>query len=123
MERTLSFRISEEESSSTVLTHAASEVFSLNAQTARRICFETTLPNARLWHFDGPDLYQLECSISDGRDSHRFITIFGVRKIWDSRWCFSLPRLFLPLISMAIGYFTAGVTTMLRYATRPFSLP
>jgi beta-glucuronidase len=77
---TLSFRISEEDSSSTVVTHTAIEVFSLKAQTARRICFETTLRNARLWHFDSPNLYQLEISISDGRDSHRFTTIFGVRK-------------------------------------------
>jgi beta-glucuronidase len=77
---TLSFRISDEDSSSAVVTHTASEVFSLNGQTARKICFETTLPDARLWHFDNPNLYQLEVLISDGRDSHRFTTIFGVRK-------------------------------------------
>jgi beta-glucuronidase len=77
---TVSFRIAEEDSSSTVWTGAASEGFSIKAQTVRKISLEATLPNARLWHFDSPNLYQLECSISNEKNSHRFMTMFGVRK-------------------------------------------
>ena len=76
----VSFRIAEEDSSSTVRTGAPSEVFCIKAKTARKISLETTLPNARLWHFDSPNLYQLECSISNEKDSHQFMTMFGVRK-------------------------------------------
>jgi beta-glucuronidase len=75
----VSVRIAED-SSSTVWTGVPSEVFSIKAQTARKISLEATLPNARLWHFDCPNLYQLECSISNEKDSHRLMTMFGVRK-------------------------------------------
>jgi len=44
------------------------------------ITFQATLPKAMLWHFDHPHLYDLEFSISDGRNLHRFATVFGVRK-------------------------------------------
>jgi len=77
---TVSFCIAEETSSSAVWTGAASEVFSIEAQTARKVSLEATLPNARLWHFDSPNLYQLECSISNHANSHRFRTMFGARK-------------------------------------------
>jgi beta-galactosidase len=76
----VSFRVAEENSSSAVCTCPASEAFSIEPQTVRRVSCETTLPNARLWHFDGPNLYQLECSISNDKNSHQFTTIFGVRK-------------------------------------------
>jgi len=79
-EGAVSFRIAEENSSLGGWTHIAGERFPLKAQTARQISLKTTLSNARLWHFDNPNLYQFECSISDGKDAHRFTTIFGVRK-------------------------------------------
>jgi len=77
---TVSLRVSEENNPSAVWTHSASEVFSVPAQATRKISFVATLAKAKLWHFDSPYLYQLECSISDERDSHRFTTIFGIRK-------------------------------------------
>src|SRR5262249_23201452 len=76
----VSFHIAEENSYSTIWTHTPSESFSIQAQTNRNLSFEATLPNARLWHFDSPNLYWLECSIADDKGSHRFTTIFGVRK-------------------------------------------
>jgi beta-galactosidase len=77
---TVSFRIAEENDPSPVWTHSPSEVFSISAQAAQKISFETTLAKAKLWHFDSPNLYRLECSISDDRESHRFLTTFGIRK-------------------------------------------
>lgn len=77
---TVSFRITEEDSSSTVWTGAVSEVVSIEARTGREISLNATLPQARLWHFDSPNLYQLECSISNENGAHRLTTRFGVRK-------------------------------------------
>ena len=77
---TVSFGIAEEDNPAAVGTHSPSEVVSIPAQAARKVSFTTTLAKAKLWHFDSPNLYRLECSISDGRESHRFTTLFGVRK-------------------------------------------
>jgi len=76
----VSFRVAEEDSPSTIWTHNVGEVVSVRAQSARQISLQGLLPNARLWHFDSPNLYQLECSISDDNHSHRFTTTFGIRK-------------------------------------------
>lgn len=76
----VSFRIAEESSSVTVWSRAASEISSVKAKTTRKLSFQATLPSAKLWHFDSPNLYQLECSVGDGKDLHRFTTMFGVRK-------------------------------------------
>jgi len=53
------------------------------AETTREVVLrEIVLRDARLWHFDHPDLYVLEASISEkGRVLHRLSTTFGIRKI------------------------------------------
>ncbi len=77
---TVSFQIAEENNPAAVWTHSAGEGLSIPALAARTISLETTLTKAKLWHFDSPNLYRLECSIADDKESHRFTTIFGVRK-------------------------------------------
>ncbi len=48
-----------------------------------------TLANAKLWHFDAPDLYSLSVSLNGVAPSHEFKTTFGIRRIEvkeDSFW-------------------------------------
>lgn len=50
-----------------------------HATAAARI--QATLPKAKLWHFDRPNLYRLETVISGtGNPGHMFETTFGVRR-------------------------------------------
>lgn len=74
----VSLGVTEENCASTVVV--AREAVSINGGTTQKLSFDATLPKAHLWHFDNPNLYRLECSISDDKDSHRAATIFGVRK-------------------------------------------
>jgi beta-glucuronidase len=76
-----SFRIAEEENSLTVLTDSPSKAFSVKTRAVEKLTLQATLPKAKFWHFDHPNLYRLEFSISGERDIHRFTTIFGVRKL------------------------------------------
>jgi beta-galactosidase len=78
---TASFRIAEEESCLMVLTDSPGKRFSVQTGGLEKLTFQATLPNARLWHFDHPNLYRLEILISDESDGHLFTTIFGVRKL------------------------------------------
>jgi beta-galactosidase len=76
----VSFCLAEENNPLAVWTLSPSQGFSIPAKATRKISFATTWANAKLWHFDRPNLYRLECSISDDRTSHRMTTIFGIRK-------------------------------------------
>ncbi len=80
-----SFRITQEENSPTVLEESSNKTFSIKfsikTNAVENLTFEATLPKARLWHFDHPNLYRLEFSVSGKRDVHRFTTNFGVRKL------------------------------------------
>jgi beta-galactosidase len=75
-----SFLVTEEEEPLTILRESPGKAFSVQAGAVETLSFQATLHNAKLWHFDHPHLYRLEFSISDGRNEHRFITNFGVRK-------------------------------------------
>jgi beta-glucuronidase len=76
-----SYRIAEEENSLTVLTDSPGKAFSVQTRGFEKLTFQAALPKAKLWHFDHPDLYLLDFSISGERDAHHFTTIFGVRKL------------------------------------------
>jgi beta-galactosidase len=78
---TAAFHITDEENSLKVLADSSNKVFSVGASTVEKLTFAVTLPKAKLWHFDHPNLYYLEFSISGERDVHRFSTNFGVRKL------------------------------------------
>jgi beta-galactosidase len=64
-----------------VLTGSASKTLSIKASGAETVTLQATLLEAKLWHFDHPNLYRLEFSIVDGRHEHTFTTVFGVRKL------------------------------------------
>ena len=76
-----SFRILEEENSLTVLTESPGKAFSVKPSAVEKLAFQATLPKAKLWHFDHPNLYRLEFLISNNRDAHCFTTICGFRKL------------------------------------------
>jgi beta-galactosidase len=76
-----SFGIAEEQNSLNVLTHSSDKTFFVKARAVEKLSLQATLPKAKLWHFDHPDLYRLEFSISGEWDAHHFTTIFGVRKL------------------------------------------
>jgi beta-galactosidase len=76
-----SFRIVDEATALTVLADSQGRAFSLKPNTVQSLTFQTTLPKAKLWQFDRPNLYRLEFSISGERDGHSFTTTFGVRKL------------------------------------------
>jgi beta-galactosidase len=74
------FRITEENSQN-ALTNSTGKDFSVKAGVVEKLIFQATLPNAKLWHFDHPNLYRLQFSISNERSSHQFTTNFGVRRL------------------------------------------
>ncbi|MGA8762954.1 MAG: glycoside hydrolase family 2 TIM barrel-domain containing protein [Candidatus Sulfotelmatobacter sp.] len=76
-----SFRIVDEDTATTVLVDSQSSAFSVRPGSVQSLTFQKTLPQAKLWHFDHPNLYRLEFSISDGREGHHYRTIFGVRRL------------------------------------------
>lgn len=75
----ISIRIAEEKGASTVLNDFPQDVFTVNADAVKTMQFALTLPKAKLWHFDHPNLYRLEFSISRQDEGHTFTTTFGVR--------------------------------------------
>jgi beta-glucuronidase len=75
-----SFQVTEEEKPQTVAFESPKKEVSVKSGAVETFSFQAALPKAKLWHFDHPNLYNLEFSISDGRNLHRFTTVFGVRK-------------------------------------------
>jgi beta-galactosidase len=75
-----SFRITEEAESLTVFPDSSGKPFSVKPGALETLTLQATLPKVKLWHFDHPQLYRLEFSISDGGTNHLFTTNFGVRK-------------------------------------------
>jgi beta-galactosidase len=76
-----SYRIVDEESGLTVLAGSAGRVPSIKRGTTETQTTQVELTKPKLWHFDHPDLYRLEFSIMEGRESHCLSTIFGIRKL------------------------------------------
>ena len=76
-----SFQVFDEETGLAVLTSAATSGFSINAGAVQTVLFHAALPQAKLWHFDHPNLYRLDFSIADEGESHQLTTTFGVRKL------------------------------------------
>jgi beta-galactosidase len=79
-----SFRVVEEQTGlivlSNFLNNSGIQHFSIEARAAQMLTLHATLPNAKLWHLDHPNLYRLEFLIADERESDQFTTTFGVRK-------------------------------------------
>jgi beta-galactosidase len=75
------FRIIDDESGLTVLTSSDAQALSMKSDTAQTAEFKVTLPEAKVWHFDHPHLYQLVFSIAGEQENYQLTTTFGVRKL------------------------------------------
>jgi beta-galactosidase len=75
------FRIIDNETGLTVLTSSDIPSLSLKSGATQASKFEGTLPKAKFWHFDHPNLYRLIFSIANEQESHRLTATFGVRKL------------------------------------------
>jgi beta-galactosidase/beta-glucuronidase len=76
-----SYRIVDEASGLTVLTGSAGPWPSIKSGTTETQNMKVVLTTVKLWHFDHPNLYRLEFSITGAGESHCFPTIFGIRKL------------------------------------------
>jgi beta-galactosidase len=75
-----SFRAIDDETGLTALTNSDTRGFTIKGGGTQTRKFEATLPKAKLWHFDHPNLYQLIFSIASAHETHRLTATFGVRK-------------------------------------------
>ncbi|MCX6625433.1 MAG: beta galactosidase jelly roll domain-containing protein [Acidobacteria bacterium] len=75
----IGYSVVDEQSGLTALAKPVAANVHLAAGEKRRILLPAaTLEQARLWHFDHPNLYRLDLALSSG---HTIPTIFGIRKI------------------------------------------
>jgi beta-galactosidase len=75
------FRIIDEETGLTVVSNSDTQGFTIQSSGTQTRTFEATLPKAKLWHFDHPNLYRLVFSIVGGLETHELTLTFGVRKL------------------------------------------
>jgi beta-galactosidase len=75
------YRIIDDETGLTVLTGPDTPGLTIKSSATQAENFAATLPKAKLWHFDNPNLYRLIFSIASGQESHRLSVTFGVRKL------------------------------------------
>ena len=76
-----SFRIVDEASGLTVLKRDRGQGLSIKPGATETLVVEIALPEAKLWHFDHPNLYRLCFSVAGTDTSHSFSAIFGVRRL------------------------------------------
>ena len=76
-----SFRIVEEASGLTVSAGGGGGGLSIKPGAVGTQTAEIVLPEAKLWHFDHPNLYRLEFSAVGAGETHCVSEIFGVRKL------------------------------------------
>jgi beta-galactosidase len=74
------FRVVDDQTGSIVMTSSESLGLTIKSGAARTLKSAGTLPEAKLWHFDHPNLYRLIFSIGGGEETHQFTVTFGVRK-------------------------------------------
>jgi beta-galactosidase len=75
------FQIIDDETGLTVMTSSDTPRLTIKSGAPQTSKFEATLPKAKLWHFDQPNLYRLIFSIAGGQETHRVTVTFGVRKL------------------------------------------
>jgi beta-galactosidase len=76
----VAWRVVDEATGLTVLTNPTAANISLSSAGSGTAIAAASFPNAKLWHFDHPNLYRLEMEIADGHTpAHSFCTTFGVR--------------------------------------------
>jgi beta-galactosidase len=75
------FQIIDDGTGLTVTTSSDTPRLTLQSGATQTSKFAATLPKAKLWHFDHPNLYRLIFSIAGGEGTHRLMVTFGVRKL------------------------------------------
>jgi beta-galactosidase/beta-glucuronidase len=75
------FRIVDDATGLTVFTSPEAPSFPIENGSIRTSSFQATLPKAKLWHFDHPNLYRLVFSIGSGEEAHQLTATFGFRKL------------------------------------------
>jgi beta-galactosidase len=75
------FQIIDDETGLTVMTSSDTPRLTIKSGSTQTSKFAATLPKAKLWHFDHPNLYRLIFSIASGEGTHRLAVTFGVRKL------------------------------------------
>jgi beta-glucuronidase len=76
-----SYSVIDDASGLTALTDSGERGFSIKAGTTQTQTVSLRMAQAKLWHFDHPNLYRLEFSVTGAGESHCFPTNFGVRKL------------------------------------------
>jgi beta-galactosidase len=74
------FQVIDDETGLGVLSSSDAPSLSIISGATHTSRFEVTLPKAKLWHFDHPNLYRLNFSIASAQETHRLTVTFGVRK-------------------------------------------
>src|SRR5437899_672651 len=69
-----SFRIVDDETGLTVMASSDTPRLTIKSAATQTLKLEATLPKAKLWHFDHPNLYRLIFSIARGQQTHRLTT-------------------------------------------------
>ena len=62
------------------VANSKSRKLTIKAGASETVTLQATIAGAKLWHFDFPNLYQLEFQIADGREEHLLETTFGIRR-------------------------------------------
>jgi beta-glucuronidase len=77
------FRVLEDNSGNVVLQDRSVSPVSLTANETREIAIPAqTLADPKLWHFDHPNLYSVEVTLTAaGQPTHTYVDTFGIRKI------------------------------------------
>jgi beta-galactosidase len=75
-----SFRVTDENSGQQALANPNAGQVAIAPGVTQTVAVQATLANAKLWHFDRPNLYRLEFSVAGENESHQLATTFGVRK-------------------------------------------
>jgi beta-galactosidase len=76
-----SFRIIDDETGLTVMNSSDTPGFTIKSSGTETRKSEVTLPKAKFWHFDHPNLYRLIFSIAGGQETHQLTATFGIRKL------------------------------------------
>lgn len=75
---TATYRIFDGDAGLIVHSGNAGSNLTIKPGTTQTVTFRASLSDAKLWHFDAPQLYRVEVQITDGHEDHRFETTFGV---------------------------------------------
>ena len=77
---TLSYRIVDRASGLSVMSKDAATLANMAPNSSAELRTAGVMAEPKLWHFDSPNLYQMEATAKAGELEHTFSTTFGVRR-------------------------------------------